>query len=152
MIRWRLGRLWQSPGIPPDKIKDSILVNAPRARVPGTIVLPIGYIGTGKLSPRSSRLMLRATKSWKISVLLSAIGLPSFAQNALDPVKVCGPPDETITENVKGDLKGTAQTLAKLGTIELQGNVEKQRNRIIIGKERSDALRELHYLNSVSCC
>jgi hypothetical protein len=97
--------------------------------------------------------MLRMNPRWvmfMLSWLLNAVPVAVSAK-ALDPAQVCGPPDETLDQHIKADLQGTAQTLAKIGSAQLQGNVDIQRQRIIVGKDRSDALRELHYLNSISC-
>jgi hypothetical protein len=65
--------------------------------------------------------------------------------------EICGSPSESVSENIKGKLEGKAQTLARIGEAELKGEVEKVRNEIIVGANRADAARELHYLNYLSC-
>jgi hypothetical protein len=66
-------------------------------------------------------------------------------------IAICGGPDESISGKVKAELEGSAQTLYRIAAAELKGAVEGERERILVGKDRSDAERELHFLNSVSC-
>lgn len=83
-------------------------------------------------------------------VLLGIIGGHANAA-PLDARAVCGTPSEEISQETKGTLEGKAQTLARLGTAELQGAASIVKKEIEVRESRSDAARELHYLNYISC-
>lgn len=86
---------------------------------------------------------------WAFVLLASfSVKHQAFAQT---PLEICGLPSEAESQEVKGNLQGKAQTLARLGEAELQGAAELIRNEITIGSNRSDAARELHYINYMSC-
>jgi hypothetical protein len=70
---------------------------------------------------------------------------------ALDARTVCGTPNEEVSQETKGNLEGKAQTLARIGTAELQGAVSNVKREIEVRENRGDAARELHYLNYISC-
>jgi hypothetical protein len=74
-----------------------------------------------------------------------------LALHAQTVLEICGSPSEMESEQVKGNLEGKAQTLARIGQAELQGEAARIRSEITVGSNRSDAARELHYLNYLSC-
>jgi hypothetical protein len=80
-----------------------------------------------------------------LSVTTSAFAAP------LDAIAICGTANEEMSQELKGNLQGQAQTIAKLGTAELHGAVSSAKKEIEFGKNRSDATRELHYLRHASC-
>src|ERR1700730_3014531 len=80
-----------------------------------------------------------------------AMGTHSLLAAPLDPRTVCGTPNEEVSQEIKGNLEGKAQTFARIGTAELQGAASKTRHEIEVRETRSDAARELHYLNYISC-
>ena len=67
-----------------------------------------------------------------------------------DARAMCGTPHEQVSQDMKGNLEGKAQTLARVGSTELQGAISIAKREIEIGTNRSDAERELHYLISLS--
>jgi hypothetical protein len=85
-------------------------------------------------------------------VIYSLVGTtPLFAQQPLDPRAVCGTASEEVSGEIKGSLTGKAQTFARIGTVELEGEASRAKRDIEIRENRSDAARELHYLNYISC-
>jgi hypothetical protein len=79
------------------------------------------------------------------------IGISTAVAAALDARTVCGTPNEEVSQETKGNLEGKAQTLARIGTAELQGAVSNVKREIEVRENRGDAARELHYLNYISC-
>jgi hypothetical protein len=69
----------------------------------------------------------------------------------LDARAICGTPHEEVSQEIKGNLEGKAQTLARIGAAEIQGAISTAKKEIEVGTTRSDAERELHYLNYISC-
>jgi hypothetical protein len=65
--------------------------------------------------------------------------------------QVCGPAGEEISQETKGRLEGKARTLVDTGTVALKGAASNARTEIEVRANRSDASRELHYLNHISC-
>jgi hypothetical protein len=75
----------------------------------------------------------------------------ALAQSPLPAEQVCGPPSEQVSTTEKANLDAKAQTLLKIGSGELQGVIERVRNEIMVNPNRSDALREIMYLDHLSC-
>src|SRR5215212_965146 len=75
----------------------------------------------------------------------------AFAQERMPVEQVCGPPYENVTTTEKGNLDAKAQTLFRIGSADLQGAAERTKNEVILNSNRSDAIRQLIYLNRISC-
>lgn len=75
----------------------------------------------------------------------------AIAQTKMPTAQVCGPPVENVSTTEKVNLDAKAQTLFRVGLVDLQGVAEKTKNEIMIGANRSDAARLLLYLKRVSC-
>ena len=75
----------------------------------------------------------------------------TLAQEQTSAEQACGPPYEKVSTSEKGKLDAQAQTLLKIGSGELQGAAEKARTEITINANRSDASRQLFYLNHLAC-
>jgi hypothetical protein len=75
----------------------------------------------------------------------------TLAQEQTPIEQVCGPPYEKVSTSEKGKLDAQAQTLFKIGSGELQGAAEKARTEIMVNANRSDASRQLLYLNHLAC-
>jgi hypothetical protein len=84
-------------------------------------------------------------------LLVGPTGTPPAFAAPLDASAICGTANEEMSQELKGNLEAKAQTFARLGTAELQGAVSDAKKTIEVGKNRSDAARELHFLNHASC-
>jgi outer membrane protein OmpA-like peptidoglycan-associated protein len=69
----------------------------------------------------------------------------------LDARGVCGTYNEEVSEKTKEAIGTKAREVTSVGTDDLQAAAETAKRDIEIGKNRSDAERELHYLNYISC-
>jgi tetratricopeptide (TPR) repeat protein len=97
----------------------------------------------------ASSAVCRPSRSWLL--LAGVIGAtPAFAA-PLDTRVVRGTPNEEVSQEMKGNLEGKAQTFARIGTADLQGAVSNAKKEIEVRENRSDAARELHYLDYISC-
>src|SRR3954451_23693643 len=83
-----------------------------------------------------------------IALLVSRV---ANAQTPMPVEQVCGPPGEEISTAAKGNLDLQAQTLAKIGSVQLQGAAEKVQREVMIRANRSDAARQLFYMKRISC-
>jgi hypothetical protein len=92
-----------------------------------------------------------AVTAWSALLLLMGSAPSYAAEPALDALAVCGRASEELSQEQKGNLEGKAQTIARLGTAELQGAAANAKKEIEIRENRTDAERELHYLNHLSC-
>jgi hypothetical protein len=86
-------------------------------------------------------------------ILLAALllGFPALAQPALPVEQVCGPSSEEVSTSEKANLDAKAQTLLKIGSVNLQGAAEKTRTEIMVNSNRSDGARLILYLKRISC-
>jgi hypothetical protein len=95
---------------------------------------------------------MRIIVAFLISLILlnNCFGSSANARD-LDPQETCGSPNEEIGEDLKGKLDAKAQTLARLGSAQLAGEIQKTRKEIMVRENRSDASRFIQYLIVVSC-